>query len=122
MDDIVFLTLVEVIDIHNNQIELYGGSQGVRDHGLILETFDGRQENRALLQRRPIRSQTRLNFKPHPSASITAVVQKIIQQASVTPHGSATSSGAQVSFSSRRILIIAQTVSHIGNQLYHRDL
>ncbi len=31
----VFLTLAEVIDIHNNQIELYGGQRGVRDLGLL---------------------------------------------------------------------------------------
>ena len=30
-----FLTLAEVIDIHNNQIELYGGQNGVRDFGLL---------------------------------------------------------------------------------------
>jgi len=31
----VFLTLAEVIDIHTNQIELYGGQNGVRDFGLL---------------------------------------------------------------------------------------
>ena len=31
----VFLTLAEVIDIHTNQIELYGGQKGVRDMGLL---------------------------------------------------------------------------------------
>lgn len=35
MQDIVFLTLAEVIEIHNNQIELYGGHKGVRDMGLL---------------------------------------------------------------------------------------
>lgn len=30
-----FLTLAEVIDIHNNQIELYGGQKRVRDFGLL---------------------------------------------------------------------------------------
>lgn len=35
MNGIVFLTLAEVIDSHNNQIGLYGGTQGVRDHGLL---------------------------------------------------------------------------------------
>ncbi|MFN7172841.1 MAG: type II toxin-antitoxin system death-on-curing family toxin [Fimbriimonadaceae bacterium] len=30
-----FLTLVEVLAIHEDQIERYGGSQGVRDFGLI---------------------------------------------------------------------------------------
>ena len=31
----IFLTLAEVIEIHNNQIELYGGQNGVRDFGLL---------------------------------------------------------------------------------------
>ena len=31
----IFLTLAEVIDIHNNQIELYGGQNGVKDFGLL---------------------------------------------------------------------------------------
>lgn len=31
----IFLTLAEVIDIHSNQIELYGGQKGVRDMGLL---------------------------------------------------------------------------------------
>ena len=31
----IFLTLAEVIDIHNNQIELYGGQNGVRNFGLL---------------------------------------------------------------------------------------
>jgi death-on-curing protein len=30
-----FLTLGEVLDIHKNQIELYGGEQGIRDIGLL---------------------------------------------------------------------------------------
>ena len=30
-----FLTLAEVIEIHANQIELYGGRHGVRDMGLL---------------------------------------------------------------------------------------
>ena len=31
----IFLTLAEVIDVHGNQIELYGGQNGVRDFGLL---------------------------------------------------------------------------------------
>ena len=31
----IFLTLAEVIDIHANQIELYGGQKGVRDLGFL---------------------------------------------------------------------------------------
>ena len=31
----VYLTLAEVIDIHNNQIDLYGGRPGTRDLGLL---------------------------------------------------------------------------------------
>ena len=35
MKSAIFLTLAEVIDIHSNQIELYGGQNGVRDFGLL---------------------------------------------------------------------------------------
>src|SRR3990167_7585936 len=35
----IFLTLSEVIDIHSNQIELYGGQKGVRDFGLLQSTL-----------------------------------------------------------------------------------
>jgi death-on-curing protein len=35
MADIIFLTLAEVIDIHTDQIERYGGSPGVRDMNLL---------------------------------------------------------------------------------------
>ena len=35
MGSLTFLTLAEVINIHNNQIELYGGQNGVRDFGLL---------------------------------------------------------------------------------------
>jgi death-on-curing protein len=31
----VFLTLAEAVEIHKNQIELYGGEYGVRDIGLL---------------------------------------------------------------------------------------
>ena len=31
----VFLTLAEVVDIHENQIEVYGGDVGIRDIGLL---------------------------------------------------------------------------------------
>ena len=31
----LFLTLAEVIEIHNNQINLYGGQNGTRDFGLL---------------------------------------------------------------------------------------
>lgn len=48
MDDILFLTFFEVLEIHDNQIELYGGSLGIRDQGLLFAalaqpeaTFDG---------------------------------------------------------------------------------
>ncbi|RLA61514.1 MAG: type II toxin-antitoxin system death-on-curing family toxin [Epsilonproteobacteria bacterium] len=34
-ENILFLTLGEVMLIHQNQINLYGGSLGVRDHGLL---------------------------------------------------------------------------------------
>ena len=32
---IVFLTLAEAVDIHRNQIELYGGIEGIRDITLL---------------------------------------------------------------------------------------
>lgn len=45
---IEFLSLAEVIEIHNNQIKLYGGEYGIRDISLLssalsmpLATFDG---------------------------------------------------------------------------------
>lgn len=36
MNDILFLTFFEVLEIHDNQIKLYGGSLGIRDQGLLL--------------------------------------------------------------------------------------
>jgi len=35
MTQIEFLTLSEVLEIHANQIEFYGGSAGIRDQGLL---------------------------------------------------------------------------------------
>lgn len=35
MKDPIFLSLAEVIQIHSNQIQLYGGSEGVRDMHLL---------------------------------------------------------------------------------------
>jgi len=35
VEDPVFLTLGEVIEIHRNQIERYGGDPGIRDLGLL---------------------------------------------------------------------------------------
>lgn len=35
MKEPVFLTLAEVVEIHKNQIELYGGEDGIRDVGLL---------------------------------------------------------------------------------------
>lgn len=35
MKDILFLTLAEVVDIHSNQISLYGGLPGIRDINLL---------------------------------------------------------------------------------------
>lgn len=35
MKDITFLTLAEVIEIHTDQIQRYGGSDGVRDMSLL---------------------------------------------------------------------------------------
>jgi len=33
--DITFLTLTEVVTIHEEQIRRFGGSTGIRDHGLL---------------------------------------------------------------------------------------
>ncbi|HRX49660.1 MAG TPA: type II toxin-antitoxin system death-on-curing family toxin [Spirochaetota bacterium] len=48
-DYIDFLTLAEVVEIHKNQIALYGGEQGIRDYNLLSSaiyipqsTFDGK--------------------------------------------------------------------------------
>lgn len=35
MENITFLTLAEVIEIHTDQIQRYGGSEGVRDMNLL---------------------------------------------------------------------------------------
>lgn len=35
MKELLFLTLAEVIEIHSDQIQRYGGDVGVRDHGLL---------------------------------------------------------------------------------------
>lgn len=48
MKEILFLTLAEIIEIHNDQIGRYGGAHGVRDINLLcsaaampMATFDG---------------------------------------------------------------------------------
>lgn len=33
--EISFLTLAEILEIHSNQIELYGGATGIRNQGLL---------------------------------------------------------------------------------------
>lgn len=35
-----FLTLDEVLDIHNDQISRYGGKGGIRDHGVLLSAIE----------------------------------------------------------------------------------
>ncbi|MDI6800525.1 MAG: type II toxin-antitoxin system death-on-curing family toxin [Thermodesulfovibrionales bacterium] len=37
--EIIFLTLAEVIDIHTDQIEKYGGSMGIRDKNLLYSAI-----------------------------------------------------------------------------------
>lgn len=39
MGDITFLTLAEAIEIHRDQIERYGGRQGIRDIGVLLSAL-----------------------------------------------------------------------------------
>ncbi|TGL21024.1 type II toxin-antitoxin system death-on-curing family toxin [Leptospira levettii] len=48
LDETIFLSIEDVILIHKNQIELYGGAADIRDHGLLesainqpMATFDG---------------------------------------------------------------------------------
>jgi len=55
--DIDFLTLAEIIEIHSNQIELYGGLKGIRDISLLSSalsmpraTFDGQYLNNDLFE------------------------------------------------------------------------
>ncbi|EMY60288.1 type II toxin-antitoxin system death-on-curing family toxin [Leptospira terpstrae] len=47
LDETIFLSIEDVILIHKNQIELYGGAAEIRDHGLLesainqpMTTFD----------------------------------------------------------------------------------
>jgi death-on-curing protein len=35
MGELIFLTLAEVIEIHNDQVERYGGHPGLRDNELL---------------------------------------------------------------------------------------
>jgi death on curing protein len=51
--EIYFLTLEDVIEIHDDQIKRYGGKRGVRDQNLLLSaisqplsTFDGQYFHR----------------------------------------------------------------------------
>lgn len=53
----VFLTLSEVVEIHKNQIECYGGREGIRDIFLLTSaigipesTFDGQYLHRDLFE------------------------------------------------------------------------
>ncbi|TGL85064.1 type II toxin-antitoxin system death-on-curing family toxin [Leptospira congkakensis] len=48
LDETIFLSIEDVILIHKDQIELYGGAADIRDHGLLesainqpMTTFDG---------------------------------------------------------------------------------
>jgi len=38
-DHPIFLTLSEVLEIHKNQIEIYGGKEGVRDLSLLMSAI-----------------------------------------------------------------------------------
>lgn len=35
MEEILFLTLAELVEIHSDQIKRYGGSHGIRDMNLL---------------------------------------------------------------------------------------
>lgn len=39
MKEIEFLTLADILIIHKNQIELYGGEDGIRDISLLLSAL-----------------------------------------------------------------------------------
>ncbi|MHB8917209.1 MAG: type II toxin-antitoxin system death-on-curing family toxin [Desulfocucumaceae bacterium] len=39
MEDIVFLSLAEVIEVHRDQVERYGGHQGLRDYDLLCSAI-----------------------------------------------------------------------------------
>jgi hypothetical protein len=44
--DALFLTLDEVLEIHEQQIEWYGGSHGIRDAGALVRTCDATGDSR----------------------------------------------------------------------------
>ena len=55
--NIDFLSLAEIIEIHNNQIELYGGEYGIRDYSLLSSalampqsSFDGKYLHTSLIE------------------------------------------------------------------------
>jgi len=55
--EIDFLTLAEIIEIHTNQIDLYGGAFGIRDISLLSSaisipksTFDGKYLHKDLFE------------------------------------------------------------------------
>ncbi|MCW7471697.1 type II toxin-antitoxin system death-on-curing family toxin [Leptospira kanakyensis] len=57
-DETIFLSIEDVILIHKNQIELYGGAADIRDHGLLesainqpMTTFDGVSLHPSLLDK-----------------------------------------------------------------------
>ncbi len=44
MDDLYFLTLGELVDIHRDQIERYGGRSGIRDYDIISAVVGGARQ------------------------------------------------------------------------------
>lgn len=40
MNDVLFLTLEEVLSIHEAQINAFGGLHGIRDHGLLSSAIN----------------------------------------------------------------------------------
>lgn len=41
MDDIIFLTIAEVVEIHKDQVDRYGGHPGIRDNDLLCSAMSG---------------------------------------------------------------------------------
>lgn len=57
MDDILFLSIGEVVEIHQDQVERYGGHPGIRDNSLLCSavagpeaTFSGKYLNTNLFE------------------------------------------------------------------------
>lgn len=50
IDDVYFLTVEEVVAIHADQIDRYGGDRGLRDHGLLESAVHAAQNVAAYVE------------------------------------------------------------------------